>query len=88
MLYYVCKPMNVWHGILFGTMGVAFLGAVILLPEWFQISRLDFPCYLILAALFLLIFPINKVMRTLFNKGEELVKMISQKLAERKAAKA
>ncbi len=63
MLFRVCKPMTTWHGILFGTMGVLFLAAVLLVPEWFHIAPLDYGCTLILSALLLLSFPIDYVLQ-------------------------
>ena len=71
MLYRVCKPMNVWHGILFGTMGVAFFAVAFLLPEWFQIVPLDYGCILIVTALLLLAFPIDRFFQFVFTKCEE-----------------
>lgn len=71
MLYRVCKPMNIWHGILFGTMGAAFFAVAFLLPEWFQIIPLDYGCILILTALLLLAFPIDRFFQFVFTKCEE-----------------
>lgn len=73
MLFRVCKPMTVWHGILFGTMGVLFLSAVFLVPEWFHIAPLDYGCTLILSALFLLSFPIDHVLQRGFLWMESCV---------------
>lgn len=63
MLFRVRKPMTVWHGILFGAMGVLLLSAVFLVPEWFHIAPLDYGCSLILSALLLLSFPIDRVLQ-------------------------
>lgn len=71
MLYRVCKPMNIWHGILFGTMGAAFFAVAFLLPEWFQIIPLDYGCILILTALLLLAFPIDRFFQFVFTKCEK-----------------
>ncbi|MGN0333573.1 MAG: HAD-IC family P-type ATPase [Lachnospiraceae bacterium] len=71
MLYRVCKPMNIWHGILFGTMGAAYFAVVFLFPEWFQIVSLDYGCILILTALLLLAFPIDRFFQLVFTKCEE-----------------
>ena len=65
--------MTVWHGILFGTMGVLFLSAVFLVPEWFHIAPLDYGCTLILSALFLLSFPIDHVLQRGFLWMESCV---------------
>lgn len=72
MLYRVCKPMNIWHGILFGTMGVAYFVVVFLFSEWFQIVSLDYGCILILTALLLLAFPIDRFFQFVFTKCEEV----------------
>lgn len=71
MLYRVCKPMNLWHGVLFGTMGVAYFVTAFLFPEWFQIVPLDYGCILILTALLLLAFPIDRFFQFIFTKCEE-----------------
>lgn len=71
MLYRVCKPMNVWHGILFGLMGVLFMLAVLIIPGWFQISALDYHSALILSPLLLLTLPIDYVLHRLFTKLEK-----------------
>lgn len=76
MLYRVCKPMNLWHGILFGMMGVAFMLAVLLIPGWFQIAALDYKSCLILSPLLLLTLPIDYVLHWLFTKMEEWKKAI------------
>ena len=66
MLFRVCKPMTVWHGILFGSMGALFLAAVFLVPEWFHIVPLNFGCALMLSALLLLSFPIDYALQRAF----------------------
>ena len=66
MLFRVCQPMTVWHGILFGSMGALFLAAVFLVPEWFHIVPLNFGCALMLAALLLLSFPIDHALQRAF----------------------
>ncbi len=66
MLYRVCKPMNLWHGLLFGCMGAAFIAAACLVPDWFHIVALDRGCILILAALLLLTVPIDRALQRLF----------------------
>lgn len=70
MLYRVCKPMTPWHGTLFGTMGAAYFVVVLLLPKWFAIAPLDYGCILILAALFALAFPIDRLFQRIFTKCE------------------
>lgn len=71
MLYQVCKPMNVWHGILFGTMGVAYIAVIFLFPDWFHIVPLDYGSVLILAVLLMLAFPIYSFFQFLFTKCGE-----------------
>lgn len=66
MLFRVCKPMTIWHGILFGSMGVLFLAAVLLVPEWFHIAPLDRGCALVLSVLLLLSFPIDHALQLVF----------------------
>lgn len=70
MLYRVCRPMNLWHGILFGLMGVGFIGTAILLPDWFHIIPLDYGCTLILCVLLLLAVPTDRFFQTIFTKCE------------------
>lgn len=76
MLLRVCGPMNVWHGILFGGMGAAFLGAVLLLPNWFSVVPLDYGSALIFVTLVLLEFPVDRIFRGLFTKCEQLKKRV------------
>lgn len=71
MLYRVCKPMSVWHGILFGMMGIAFMMAVLLIPEWFQIAALDDQSCLILSPLLLLTLQLDDWVHRLFTKMEQ-----------------
>ncbi len=67
MLFRVCKPMNLWHGILFALMGAGFLLAIWLIPEWFHIARLDFGCMLILSTLLLLTVPVDRAFQKLLK---------------------
>ena len=53
MLLKVCRPMNIWHGILFTLMGVGFILCVILLPWFFDITRLDIGSIIIMVLLML-----------------------------------
>ncbi len=78
MLYRVCKPMNAWHATLFGLMGTAFVLAVIFIPGWFQIARLDYNSALILSPLLLLTLPIDYVLQRVFIK----MSILKQKAAE------
>ncbi len=51
MLHRVCRPMNLWHGGLFGLMGALLLLTAAVLPGLFQLVPLDFGCGLILVTL-------------------------------------
>ncbi len=67
MLYKVCKPMNLLHKLLFGSMGLLFVCAVIFIPEWFDIAPLTYGGTLILIALTLLAFSVSYVISYIFN---------------------
>ena len=71
MLFRICMPISLWHGILFGTMGVLFLGTTFLFPGWFQIAALDYHSALILSPLLLLTLPIDRWIHGLFRKMVE-----------------
>ena len=68
MLFRVCMPINLWHGALFTAMGVLFLGATFLFPEWFQIAKLDYQSILILSPLLLLTLPIDRCLHGAFRQ--------------------
>ena len=72
MLFRVCRPFNVWHGVLFTLMGAAFILAVVLVPGWFQISALDYPSFLIMSPLLLLTLPIDYALHKLFEQMQKL----------------
>ncbi len=82
MLYRVCKPMNRWHGILFGTMGVAFVGAAVVFSGWFQISPLDFGSTLILVTLLMLTLPLDYMLQKLFTKMEKWKEWVKESLGK------
>ncbi len=42
MLYHVCRPLNTWHGVLFGLMGVLFILVICVIPGWVQLVPLDY----------------------------------------------
>lgn len=84
MLYRVCKPMTLWHGALFGTMGVAFLVAVRLIPDWFHLVPLDFGCTLLLATLLILAIPVDRACTRIFGVLDKLWKKLVQKTNEYK----
>ncbi|MGN0178931.1 MAG: HAD-IC family P-type ATPase, partial [Monoglobaceae bacterium] len=67
MLFRVCKPMNIWRGILFAAMGIAFITLVVIIPGWFDFVALDFGCILILTDLILLAYPINRAIQATFD---------------------
>ncbi len=67
MLFKVCKPMNLFHKILFVTMGLLFLLAVFLIPGLFEIEPLNYGSALILSALMLLALPINRIIGSIFT---------------------
>ena len=68
MLYRVCKPMNIWHVLLFVGIGLAFVGAIVLFHDWFQISVVDWKGILVLSPLMLLTLSIDKAFCRLFEK--------------------
>lgn len=78
MLYKVCKPMNLMHKLLFGSMGILFMLAVIVIPGWFDLVIPDLGCSLILAALGLLAFPINRVISNIFANFENWIRNIKE----------
>ena len=84
MLYRVCRPMNTWHAILFGAMGLGFVGACIWLDWWFQISALDLRGVLVLSPLLLLAVPIDHVFHLLFDAGARVKERICRKYTGKK----
>lgn len=72
MLFKVCKPMNLLHKILFGSMGILFILAACIIPEWFNIVSLDYGSALILFTLILLAVPINIANRETFQQLQRL----------------
>ena len=83
MLYRVCKPMNTWHILLFGAMGIAFVAACIWMDWWFQIAALDLRCVLILAPLLLLAVPTDHVFHLLFEAGAKIKERLCRKSGRR-----
>lgn len=67
MLLKVCRPMNIWHGILFTLMGVGFILCVILLPWFFDITRLDIGSIIIMVLLMLPAYPLQLGIEKLFK---------------------
>ena len=81
MLYKVCRPFNVWHGILFVLMGMGFALAAIVLPEFFNLSSLDAGCTIITVLLIIPAYPIQNAFEILIvrlfgalNKASPVVK--------------
>lgn len=67
MLFKVCHPMTFLHKLLFASMGVLFVLAVGIIPEWFNIIPLSRGSVLILITLMLLAVPVNKVIQKIFD---------------------
>ena len=82
MLFRICMPISLWHGILFGTMGVLFLGTTFLFPQWFQIAALDYHSILILSPLLLLTLPIDRFLHGSFRKMSEWREKLREKYTE------
>ena len=78
MLYKVCRPMNLLHKLLFISMGVLFLLAVLIIPDWFNLVPLDLGSVLILLALGLLAFSINRVIGSIFSNFETWLRSIKE----------
>jgi len=67
MLFRVCKPMNLLHKILFGSMGVLFVAACIVIPGWFDLVSLNYGSILILIALMFIAYPVDSGILRMFN---------------------
>ena len=78
MLYKVCRPMNLLHKLLFISMGVLFLLAVLIIPDWFNLVPLDLGSVLILLALGLLAFSINRVIGSIFSNFETWLRSVKE----------
>jgi len=76
MLYTVCKPLNLLHKALFVSMGALFVVAVSVIPTWFNLVPLDLGAALILTALALLAFSVNRVIRSIFDNFAAWVKNV------------
>ena len=68
MLYYACRPMNLWHVILFSSMGIIFIGALFLIPNWIQIVPLDYKSVLLLVPMMLLTLPVDYMWHVVLEK--------------------
>jgi len=67
MLFRVCKPMNLLHKILFGSMGVLFVTACVVIPGWFDLMSLNYGSILILIALMFIAYPVDSGILRMFN---------------------
>lgn len=67
MLYKVCKPMNVRHGIMFAAMGIIYVASVAVLPEFFNISRLNAGSLIITILLIAQVYPLQTYIERLFG---------------------
>ena len=75
-MYTVCKPLNLLHKALFVSMGALFVVAVSVIPTWFNLVPLDLGAALILTALALLAFSVNRVIRSIFDNFAAWVKNV------------
>lgn len=76
MLFRVCRPFNLFRGLIFGGVTVAFILAALLFSELFSLSSLVFGNYLILTVFALLVIP---MMNTLTN-GLDMIRDGTEKL--------
>ena len=67
MLYKVCKPMNVRHGIMFAAMGIIYVASVAVMPEFFNISRLNAGSLIITILLIAQVYPLQTYIERLFG---------------------
>jgi len=67
MLFRVCKPMNLLHKLLFGSMGVLFVAACFVIPSWFELAPLSYGTILILAALMFIAYPVDRFILRIFH---------------------
>lgn len=67
MLFKVCKPMNLLHKILFISMGVLFLLAITLIPDFSGVTKLNYGSILIFSVLAVIAIPLNKLISSIFN---------------------
>ncbi len=78
MLYKVCRPMNLFHKILFGAMGILMITAITFLPEMFEISNLNFGSLLVLVTLAIIAVPLNVLIGKLFDRLAKLIQKIKK----------
>lgn len=72
MLFKTCRPFNIRHGILFALMGIGYVSCTVLLPWFFDFTRLDIGCFIIMILLILPAYPLQlgfqKLLSLLFRK--------------------
>ncbi len=81
MLFRVCKPMNLLHKILFGSMGALFLMACTIIPSWFDLEALTYGSWLILIALICIAYPVDRGILYIFNNFGNWVKRFKEFIA-------
>ena len=81
MLIRVCRPMNLIHKLLCGSMGLLFLLGAALLPTMFGLSQLDLGSVLILVVLMLIAYPIDSAIQKLFNSFGSMKQYVTDYLA-------
>lgn len=67
MLFNVCKPFNIWHGILFVLMGLGFAFGALVFPKFFNFVPLDIGCIIITVLLIIPTYIIYKGIDFLVN---------------------
>ena len=72
MLYKVCRPFNLWHGILFAMMGICYIACVAAFPWFFDISALNTGCILIAVLLIFPIYPMQRGIEMLFDLSRKI----------------
>ncbi len=91
MLYKVCKPMNLLHKLLFGSMGILFLLAVIIVPDWFNIAPLNYGSTLVFIALAVIALSLNKLIKNIFEgfgaQKQRLIDFVAQDIEKHKNEK-
>jgi cation-transporting ATPase E len=80
MLFRVCKPMNLLHKVLFGSMGVLFLTACTVIPSWFDLEALNYGSWLILVALICIAYPVDRGILYIFNNFGTWIQSLKDRL--------
>lgn len=87
MLYYACKPMNLWHRILFGAMGIIFIATLFVIPDWIQIVGLDYRGILLLVPMMFLTLPLDYILHVILEKLRNGINHAKEFLCRRKSAR-